>query len=218
LEKGKKEASAENRQATGENKMELKLKSENRTLRKKNGSARLRRDGFIPANLITDGVSNLITVPETDFVKLLNSGLRQSSVIELETESGVNKVLVKEIQRNPVSGKILHVDFFTARPQKKVRVKIGIELTGTAKGVKKGGALEHYIRVIKVIATPESLVDVLNFDITDLDVGDAVHLNDLQLHSDWDIKIAGNPIVAKIAKSRLVAAGGAEEAAGEEKK
>jgi large subunit ribosomal protein L25 len=187
--------------------MELKLACNPRTEKKKNANGRLRRAGSIPANLIQDGVSTPITIPEADFMKLLGSGLRQSSLINLDMKGGdSSRVIVKEIQRHPVSGKILHLDFFGAKPKKKLSVKIGIELDGTPIGVKKGGALEHYIRSIKLKATPESLIDVIRVDVSGMDVGQSVHLRDLPIHSDWDIKVTGNPIVAKIAKSRLVAA------------
>lgn len=202
--------------------MELKIACQKRTEKKKNASGRLRSGGLIPANLIQDGASSLITVNEKEFQQLLNSGLRQSSLIEMSVDGGSdNKVVVKEIQRNPVTGKILHIDFFATRPSKKVKVQIGIELQGIAPGVKKGGALEHYIRTVQVKSTPESLTDTIKVDISKLDVGDSVYFKDLPLASDWDIRMQGNPVVVRVAKSRLTsatdddktAAAGAKEAA-----
>ena len=184
--------------------MEMKLICEKRTEKKKNANGRMRNAGIIPANLIVEGKSNLVGVNEKDFIHLLNSGLRQSSVIDLSTNGGgSNRVVVKEIQRNPVTGKILHIDFFGASEGKKVKIKIGIELQGTAKGVKKGGALEHYIRTVSIKSKPTDLQDVINVDISNLDVGDSVYFNDLKLNSNWDITVKGNPIVARVAKSRL---------------
>lgn len=186
--------------------MEMNLSCVNRTERKKNASGRLRSTGIIPANFIMDGKSNLVGVDEKEFTHLLNSGLRQSSLINLSINSGESKsVVVKEIQRNPVTGKILHIDFFGAHADKKVKVKIGIELEGQAKGVKKGGALEHYIRSVSILSKPGDLQDTIKVNITDLDVGDSIYFKDLNLNPNWNIRVDGNPIVVRVAKSRLAA-------------
>ena len=172
----------------------------------KNASGRLRRNGFIPGNIISGGTSTPITIPEKDFSKLLHSGLRQSSLFDLEMDGKAEKVFVKELTRDPVTSSVLHVDLYKIRPGKKVIVTVSIELTGTAKGVKAGGALEQFIQNIKIKATPESLKDVVKLDITNLDVDEAVHLKDLDIPADWDVLLEGNPLIMKIARSRLTKA------------
>jgi large subunit ribosomal protein L25 len=157
--------------------------------------------------VIAEGKSETVSFPEADFQRLLGAGLRQSSIINLELADGKTaKVVVKEIQRHPVSGKIFHVDFYRVQTGKRVRVKIAVEVNGISKGVKAGGALEHFIRVLRVRATPESLLDVVKVDVTGLDVGQAIHLKDLSLPSEWEIAVEGNPIVVKVARSRVAAA------------
>ncbi|MDH5657622.1 MAG: 50S ribosomal protein L25 [Spirochaetia bacterium] len=197
--------------------MEMKLTCETRSEKKKNASGRLRNQGLIPANFINEGISNPIKVQEKDFIHLLNNGLRQSSLIDLTVGGESKRVVVKEIQRNPVSGNILHIDFFGAREDKMVKVNIGIELEGTAKGVKKGGALEHYVRYLKTRSKPSDLQDIIKVDISNLDVGDAIYYKDLKLNENWDIRITGNPIIARVAKSRLSAVAGDEGAGAEQK-
>jgi large subunit ribosomal protein L25 len=192
--------------------MEKKLACVKRTEKKKNASGRLRKEGIIPANFIMDGKSNSVGVNEKEFTHLLNSGLRLSSLINLTMDNGENKhVVVKEIQRNPVTGKILHIDFFGAHEDKKMKVNIGIELEGSAKGVKKGGALEHYIRYVTVQSKPSDLIDTIKVNISNLDVGDSISFNDLNLNKDWNVRIDGNPVVARVAKSRLAMAEGGEK-------
>jgi large subunit ribosomal protein L25 len=195
--------------------MELKITSSKRTETGKNAAGRLRRQGVIPANLIAEGKSEMIQIKDADFRKLLTSGLRQSSIIDITHDNGTSeKVIVKEIHRHPVTSNILHVDFYRVRPQKKVRVNVAVETFGMAKGVKAGGALEHFIRVLKVSATPESLIDVLKVDVTSLDVGQAIHLDQIGVPAEWEVKVEGNPIVCKIARSRLTQEKGAEAKAG----
>lgn len=190
--------------------MELNIKGRVRTSKGKNAAGRDRRAGLIPANLIFGGESHPISVETSVFNKLLQSGLRQSSIINLSIEGGeasvaANRVIVKEIQREPVSGAVRHIDFYRLETGKKVLVKVSVELQGSAKGVKAGGAMEHYIRTLKVRATPESLQDIIPVEVSNLDVGEAMFLQDLPIPSDWDVVMEGNPIICRIARSRLTA-------------
>ena len=181
----------------------------------KNAARKLRREGMIPGNIISNAKSTRISIPEANFSKLLNGGLHQSSLIDLTVEGGedAGKVYVKELQRHPVNGSIVHVDFYKVTTGKKVMVKIGIETEGTSKGVKAGGALEHFIRAIKIKAAPEDFQEVIKVDISDLDVDEALYLQDLGLPESWEILLRGNPIVLKIARSRLARQDAQEEGA-----
>ena len=185
--------------------MEKKLVCKKRSEKGKNAAGRLRRGGYLPGNVISDGKSIPLSVPQADFAHMLNQGLRPSTLIDLEIEgeAGPSRVFVKELQRHPVSGTPLHVDFYRVTPGRKVLVTVAVEHHGNSKGVKGGGALEHFIRTLKVKAVPESLKDLIKVDITDLDVGESVHLADLGLPSDWELRMTGNPVVLKVARSRM---------------
>lgn len=130
---------------------ELKLESEARTDRGKNEAGRMRRDGRIPGNVISGGKSQVISFSNQDFQRLIQKGLRTSSLIQLDVKGGEmsGQVIVKEIQRHPVSGDVLHVDFYRVTEGRKTLVTVPIETTGFAKGVKAGGALEQYISKLK---------------------------------------------------------------------
>lgn len=184
--------------------MERTLKATKREGRGKNEARRTRADGKIPANLIGSGKAQAVELDAKQFEKLIQSGLRQSSEIQLEMD-GENtiKVLAKEIQRHPVSGEILHVDLYQITSGQKLRVNIPVETTGFARGVKAGGALEHYIRHLKVRTPPEALKEKIEVDITELQVGGQIHLQDLELPGAWDLMMRGNPIICKIAQSRM---------------
>ncbi|MCB1167202.1 MAG: 50S ribosomal protein L25 [Leptospiraceae bacterium] len=200
--------------------MERKIVAQKRDGRGKNIARRSRADGHIPANLIGSGQSQALELDAKEFEKLLQSGLRQSSEIALDVEGeGAVKVLAKEIQRHPVSGDVLHIDFYRINPGQKLRVNVPVETKGFARGVKAGGALEHYIRQLRVRTPPESLKEKIEVDITNLQVGGQIHLQDLDIPADWDVMMRGNPIICKIAQSRMTVTadkqGGADEAAAE---
>ncbi|MBI3395455.1 MAG: 50S ribosomal protein L25, partial [Spirochaetia bacterium] len=134
------------------------LTCKTRADRGKNAAGRLRRAGFVPANIIHKGQSVPVSVPELEFTRLVSAGLRSSSLIAMDMEGGKKtSVVVKEVQRHPVSGKIIHVDFYELTAGEKVRVSIPIEATGNAIGVKEGGALEQYLRAVPIKADASTI-------------------------------------------------------------
>jgi large subunit ribosomal protein L25 len=104
----------------------------------------------------------------------------------------------------------VHVDFYKINPGHKFRVAIPVELTGSAKGVKAGGALEHYIRQLKVMTTPEKIMEKIEVDITNLGVGEAIHLSQLNLPREWETRLTGDPVVCRVAQSRMTLKAAAE--------
>ena len=182
---------------------QVSLKSEARKESGKNEVRRLRVAGKLPANLIGAGKSEMISLDAREFQKLLNSGLRSATLFTLDVDGSQHQVYVKELHRDPVTSESVHVDFYRVTPGKEVRVSVAIETVGNSIGVKGGGALEHFIRNIKVRAKPESLKDVIKVDITNLDVDGSVYLNDIGIPEDWDVRLQGNPIIMKVAPSRI---------------
>lgn len=184
---------------------ELKLNSE---LRKETGKGfvgRMRRDGKIPGNVIADGKSTVITIDNAEFQKVMQAGLRTSSVIQLDVagSEASGKVIVKELQREPVSGRVLHVDFYRITAGRKTLITVPVEVTGSSKGVKAGGALEQYISKLKVRATPETFKEIIHVDVTELGVSESVKLSQLDTPPEWEILLQGDPIIVRIARSRM---------------
>ena len=99
---------------------------------------------------------------------------------------------------------------------KKIQIKIPVETEGASIGVKAGGALEHFIRNIRIKATPETLLEVIKIDITNLNVDEAIYLRDIDIPSNWEIPIKEDAIILKISKARMIEEDEVEEAVGEE--
>ncbi|MCB1172902.1 MAG: 50S ribosomal protein L25 [Leptospiraceae bacterium] len=193
----------------------ITLSATNREQTGKNAAGRLRAAGSIPANLIGGGEAQKIQILTSDFERLLAGGLRQSQIIALQKDGQDTQVIVKEIQREPVKGDVQHIDFIKVHPGKKTLLKIAIESRGVARGVKMGGALEHFIRVLKIKAIPESFKDSIVVDISHLDIDQAIRLQDLDLPESWEILLEGNPIVMKVAPGRMQRAAGQAGDSGE---
>jgi large subunit ribosomal protein L25 len=187
--------------------MEAKLVAKTRTTKGKNEMVRLRRAGEVPGNMISGGKAVTISFPRTSVLKLVQGGLRQSTVIDLQIDSETNKVLVKEVQRHPVNGEIIHVDFYKLTPGKKVTVNIPVRPVGNPIGVKGGGAMEQYYNSVKISTVPEKLQETIDLDVTKLDVGDGIRLSTIKFPEGWDVRLEGDPMILKVARSRMVVEG-----------
>lgn len=184
----------------------ISIKANPRTTKGKGPSRRLRVEGLVPANIIGSGKATSATVVEKEIQKLIDSGIRKATLIDLELDGKSEKVFVKEVQRFPHTGQIRHIDFFKVTPGKKILTTVAIKTTGVAKGSKAGGQFEHLVHEIKVKSTPEDLVDVLTIDVTHLDVGMSIKVSELPYPKSWEILTNGDPIVTSCNKTKAILA------------
>jgi len=91
------------------------------------------------------------------------------------------QVLVKDIQRDPVSGRFLHADLYAVDLAQKIHVSIPIHLTGTAAGVTLGGILDHALRDLQIECLPDAIPEEFSVDVSELEVGQSIHVRDLSI-------------------------------------
>jgi large subunit ribosomal protein L25 len=110
--------------------------------------------------------------------------------------------IIRELQRDPVSERILHVDFFAVEHGQKLRVNVTFHLIGTPEGTKLGGILEHAIREAQIECLPQDLPSHLDVDISHLQIGDSIHIDDLSFEN---ILLLDDPhtLVAHVIPPRL---------------
>ncbi len=110
--------------------------------------------------------------------------------------------IIREIQRDPVSERILHVDFFAVETGQKLRMNVAFHLIGTPEGIKQGGILEHAVREAQIECLPRDLPSHLDVDITHLQIGDSIHIEDLSYEN---ITLLEDPhtLVAHVIPPRL---------------
>ena len=102
---------------------------------------------------------------------------------KIEGEKEPKKCVIKEIQRDPVSGKFLHVDFLGVRMGEKITVTVPLVLNGTPAGVKSGGIMEHLIRELEIECFPRHLPEKLEVDVSNLEIGDSIHVSNLKFEN-----------------------------------
>jgi large subunit ribosomal protein L25 len=178
---------------------------------------RLRAAGRIPAVVYGRGVeSEAISVDPSALQRLLQgSGAGMNTLIELSVDGKTRTVLVKELQRDPVRGRPLHSDFYLVELDKKVEVSVPIHLLGRPPGVELGGILDHPLREIELECLPRAIPESVDLDVSGLEIGQSIHVRDLELPEGVSVRTDGNLAVASVITPVVVEEPVAEEAVAE---
>lgn len=142
----------------------------------------LRRNGELPAVIYRAGKSEAIKIPQVEFVKLLKKTKGENILINLQFPEGNRLAVIKDYQFDPVTGELLHTDFQEVLLTETVRVTVKVITTGIPKGVKEqGGILQHTLRELEIEALPDKIPGHIEVDVSDLAVGQSIHVSDLKL-------------------------------------
>jgi len=157
-----------------------------RTVFGKGAMRQLRRNGQTPGVLYSGGREPVALQFEANelFKNLLFIHGRNAVVtLEIEgDEKGTRQVLVQEIQKDPVSDRVIHVDFLEIDINERLEFVVPVEFTGVARGVDLGGELQVYQNTVRLLGCPLDIPDTITADITHLDRGgDGLTLGDLEL-------------------------------------
>jgi large subunit ribosomal protein L25 len=181
-----------------------------------NGPARaLRREGKIPAVLYgpkTEPI--LLSVDVKDIEQVLKSGSVGQVLLSLVIQNGqqtTRPAMIKELQAHPVSGKFLHIDFYEIDLERKIRVGVPVVLTGKSIGVEMGGLMQIVRRELEVLCLPTQIPESIEVDVTDLDVGDSIHVEEIQVAGDVEIPADVNFTVITCLAPKVEAEPEAEE-------
>ncbi len=182
----------------------------------------LRTKGFIPAVVYAAGkASQAIKVPRREFLHLLHQYHLENTLINLKIKDDKKQkaraCLIKEIQHDPVIGDIIHLDFNEISLTKSIKVNVPVVTKGESIGVKQeGGSLEHILWEIEVECLPTDIPKQIEVDVTQLKMGDSVHIKDIILPGN--VKVLNNPEakVLSIVQPLKEEAAAAPEVEGEE--
>jgi large subunit ribosomal protein L25 len=150
----------------------------------KHQARRLRREGKIPAVLYGPKVQPLpLELNRKDFSNRV-AGLEGSHLVRMKSASAnlADKVaLVKEMQYHPITGDVIHADFYEVDLTARIEVSVPLHFVGKGAGVVRGGILQPIVREIQVECLPLDIPQYFNVDVTGLDIGDSVHIEDLPM-------------------------------------
>jgi large subunit ribosomal protein L25 len=156
-----------------------------------NGSSRvLRRDGKIPAILYGPNTEPIkLSIDKLELEPIFKSGAVAQKLLKLQIEGAddIRNVMIKEMQRHPVSHNLLHLDLYEVSMDHKIKVMVPVVTTGKCVGVEMGGMLQLIRRELEVFCLPDRIPEKITIDITDLDIGDSFHVEDLTLEGEVEI-------------------------------
>ena len=198
-----------------------KLIAKKRDMRGSSNARRLRKGGSLPCVVYGEGKEAIAVQIETHaFEQLLHHHASETMITDIALEgAGDIQVLVKAVQRHPVTGDVIHVDLLKIVEGQVIQVDILLELIGEAVGVKEGGVIEQVMHSIAIECLPQDLVESFNVDVSEMEIGDTVHISDLNLGSKYRALVEEDAIVASVAEPRVEEEpeeGVAEEAEGVE--
>ena len=182
----------------------------NATVRKTTGNSparQLRRGGHMPAVLYgpqTESVLLSVNIKELELI--LKKGNIGSLILNLVIQNGekiTKPAMIKEFQSHPVSGNFLHIDFYEIDMQRKINVMIPVVTKGQSAGVELGGLLQIVRREIEVLCMPGDIPEAFEIDITDLDIGDSVHVEEIPLGDNIEIPADVNFTVLTIVSPKV---------------
>jgi large subunit ribosomal protein L25 len=164
---------------------QVKLTAQRREVTGRSAIRKLKARGIVPA-IVYGGKDKpqSLQVSRRDISLMLRHATGENILVELEIagEKGSRMTMIQEIQHSPVGGDVLHVDFHAVSMDEKIEADVPLEPMGVANGVKNfGGLLEQSLRTLEVECLPRDLPDKITVDVSALDIGDSIHIRDIQL-------------------------------------
>jgi len=183
---------------------DTKLIAKKRELQGSANARRLRKSGSLPGVIYGDGEeATAVLLGMHDFEQLLHHHASETMLVEIAVEGeGDVTALLKEVQHHPVTGDLLHADFLKVAADKPIQVEIALEIIGEAAGVKAGGSLEIVMHTLGVECLPGDLVESIEVDVSEMEIGNILHVSDVKL--DSNLKLLSDPeaIVVSVAEPR----------------
>ena len=169
----------------------LELKSKVRTT-VGNGPAReLRRQGSIPAVFYGPNTESILLSISTKALELVTKSANIGQLLlnlTIEGDETVTKTaMIRELQVHPLSGNPIHVDFIEVDMASKINVSIPIVTVGKSKGVEVGGMLQLVRRELEVLCLPNEIPEFIEVDVSNLDIGDSLHVDEIEVGENIEI-------------------------------
>lgn len=154
----------------------------------KGAARKLRAAGQVPAVLYGSGIDPVVLAVDSRLLDdVLHAGA--NAVLDLTGPKDLKGklALVKAVQRDPVSRRVLHCDLYAVDIRKKVTVSVALHYDGKPSGVESGGVLEPILRDLEVECLPLEIPDSISVDVSALDIGDSVHVRDIVVPASVEV-------------------------------
>ena len=160
--------------------MEQKLVATKREEAGKGVARRLRAGGRVPAVLYGHGMDPIgLSVDAKELFHLFHTGAGTNVLVDLVVDGNEHLAMPREIQRDHIKGRFVHVDFLVVRRDEKITISVPIRVVGESVGVKAGGVVEHHLWELQVECLPTNVPEAIEADISALEIGDGLRVSDL---------------------------------------
>ncbi|MBI3813276.1 MAG: 50S ribosomal protein L25 [Nitrospinae bacterium] len=209
----------------------LQLNVKEREALGKSGVKKIRKGGFVPAILYGGKSSIPLMINSKELIKALETAAGKNAILNLKFGEREYTAVVKDLQKHPLRREIVHADLMEVSMDREIKIKVKLKLLGEPVGVKqKGGILSQQMWEIRLSCLPANIPNEITVDVSNLDVGDAVHIRDIltgegiKMLEAPDATVASvkmpkaEEVKAEVAVAEAVPAEGAEAAAPAEEK
>jgi len=189
--------------------MELQaLKVSTRASLGKGAARQIRREGAVPGVLYgAQKESVSLRVNARDLDNLLHGSQGEHALIELQVEDQPDlngPAMVKAVQHHPVRGQVIHADLLRIDLTKKIQTMVQISIVGQSMGVIEGGVIDHQSREIEIMCLPMEVPESFEVDISELDIGDNIHVADVAMPDGVEILTPGDRTIVAVHAPRVV--------------
>jgi len=188
---------------------QVKLKAQKRTVLGRNAIKKIKKEGLVPGVIYGSRAEPMaLQVEGKELTNVLAHASSEHVLVELEiVEDGqsTNRLaLIQEVQHHPLKRQLLHVDFHAVSTTEKITSEVPIEAVGEPLGVRTfGGLLEYSLRSLEVECFPQDLPDIVRVDVTNLNIGESLHVRDIPLPSGVEALTDGDLTVVSVVASRV---------------
>ena len=166
----------------------------------KGPAGRVRASGKVPAIVYGPGEKGrAISVEAKDIKAILHSPLGGNTVVTLTVDGHTQLALLKSFDHDPMTRGVVHADFYSVSLDRKITVQVPFVLTGKSKGIaNEGGILRQIFRSLPVVTTPDKIPAKIEADISNLGLGESLHVRELSLPEGVSIKLDGSQTIVSI--------------------
>ncbi|RKX23101.1 MAG: 50S ribosomal protein L25 [Candidatus Zixiibacteriota bacterium] len=184
---------------------EILIAAEKRDKTGKGANRQTRKDGNIPGVVYGPKQEPIpIYIDEPTLHQAFKSAAGSTALYDLEIENKKNKVIVREMQRDPVTSKIIHIDFYAVSMTKPINLAIPIHFEGIPVGVTvDGGIMQTNMRELEISCLPDQIPEFCELNVTELSIGDSIHVEDINIEG-IDILSDANKTVVVISAPTIV--------------
>src|SRR4051812_20669025 len=170
----------------------------------KGPAGRVRREGLIPAVVYGLGSENVsVSVSQRELAHVLSGGAGLNTLITLNIDGTDELAIARQLQRHPVRGNVIHVDFVRVRADQTIQAEIPVHLAGEAEGAVRGGVLEQLVHTLTVEAKPSDFPPSVEHDVSALEIGGQIYVRDLTVPQGVTVLQNGDDLVAQISAPRV---------------